>query len=92
MGVFNILSPYGVNTDNPTFFTKVKETLLAKKVDYQIICGDFNLILDPIIDTYNYKRVNNARARQCVLDLITDLDLSDIRMSSECQALFRVEM
>ena len=51
---------------------------MTEKADYQIIGGDFNLVLDPIIDTYNYRRVNNPRARQCVLDLITDLDLSDI--------------
>ena len=77
-GVFNILSLYGPNTDNPNFFIRVKEILLSEQADYQILCGDFNIVLDPKIDAYNYRRVNNPKARQCVLDMKTDLDLSDI--------------
>ena len=74
----NILSLYGPNTNSPNFFLKVKEILLAEKADYHILCEDFNLVLDPKIDAYNYRRVKNPKARKYVLDMKTDLNLSDI--------------
>lgn len=35
-----------------------------------IWCGDFNLVLDPTIDCYNYKGINNPKARNKVLEMI----------------------
>ena len=42
-----------------------------------MICGDFNLVLDPLLDCYNYTKINNPQARQKVLQMINDLDLTD---------------
>ena len=77
-GVFNLLTLYGPNNDVPCFFTKIKVILLKEKADYNILCGDFNVALDPLIDTHNYKRVNNPRTRTSLLGIKADLDLIDI--------------
>ena len=65
--IFNLVTIYAPNNDSPEFFT-----------DYNIICGDYNLILDPVIDNNNYKHVNNPKARSTVLNMINDLSLADI--------------
>ena len=36
--------------------------------------GDFNLILNPELDCYNYKHDNNSIARQIVIEIIEDND------------------
>ena len=45
---------------------------------FYLIAGDFNLILQQSLDSYNYQNVNNARAREKVLQLLGELDLVDI--------------
>ena len=61
---------YGSNNDNPTFYMKLQEHIDDFQTDNIIICGDFNLVLNPDIDYYNYKNVNNPNARQKVIELI----------------------
>ena len=43
-----------------------------------IMCGDFNLVLDPTKDYENYSNVNNQNSRKEVLSLISSLNLEDI--------------
>ena len=43
-----------------------------------LICGDFNLVLDPNKDSYNYSNVTNPHARTKVLQIMSELDLIDI--------------
>ena len=74
---FNIVTIYGPNKDDPLFYTKVK-SLLQNNTAYTIICGYFNLVLDPTKDTYNYKHINNPKARLSVLNLMKDLNLVDV--------------
>ena len=50
----------------------------SKSVDYDIICGDFNLVLNPHMDTFNYKHINNPYSRQRVFHMINDLNFCDI--------------
>lgn len=45
--------------------------------DYFILCRDFNLVLNPEMDTFNYCNVNDPKARENVLDNIKDLQLVD---------------
>ena len=45
--------------------------------DYTIVCGDFNLILDPDTDSFNYKHINNLNSRKNVTDMIASHKLSD---------------
>lgn len=50
--------------------------------------GDWNIVLDPSRDCYNYKHVNNTKAKKTPVDrLITDLDMCDTwrDMNPDCQ-------
>jgi exonuclease III len=69
---------YGPNNDSPTFFTKLQEHIDDFQIDNVIICGDFNLALNPEQDYYNYKNVNNPNARKKVIELIEDNDYVDV--------------
>ena len=42
-----------------------------------LLCGDFNLVLDPSIDYFNYKHINNKNARETILSNINDGQLID---------------
>ena len=74
----NLITLYGPNNDSPSFFEEINKLLENVSADYNILCGDFNIALDKEIDTFNYKHVNNPRARQAILDLMRQNDLSDI--------------
>ena len=76
--VFNLLTLYGPNTDNPTFFKDVKDIVQQNNPDYYGMFGDFNLTLYPDIDSMNYKQLNNPKARFEVLKMIQELNLCDI--------------
>ena len=73
ISLFNI---YGPNRDSPMFYKTLKEKLVA--IDNEcVLVGDFNLILDPEKDTFNYVNVNNPISRDVILNMILDLDLID---------------
>ena len=74
----NLITLYGPNNDSPSFFEEINKLLENVSADYNILCGDFNIALDKEIDTFNYKHVNNPRARQAILDLMRQNNLSDI--------------
>ena len=43
-----------------------------------IIAGNFNLILNPDMDSFNYIDVNNPDARDQVLHILVDYNLIDV--------------
>ena len=43
----------------------------------QIFCGDYNCVINPEFDYYNNKGINNAKARNEVLNLINEKLLID---------------
>ena len=45
--------------------------------DRAIICGDWNLIIDPDLDCENYKHIDNPKARGVVKEFLEDLDYMD---------------
>ena len=69
----NLMTIYGPNVDNPNFFENIENLIMQSNADYHIVCGDFNLVLDPTIDTNNYKNINNPRSRQKVLEIVNNL-------------------
>ena len=69
---------YGPNNDNPDFFKHLQKTIDNNDADYSIVCGDFNLVLNPLIDSKNYKHLNNPKARNSVLNLMENYGLIDI--------------
>ena len=74
----NLITIYAPNQDDPKFFEEIKNLANNDDSDYVIICGDFNLVIDPQKDCKNYVNLNNPKARSIVLDTINDLDLIDI--------------
>jgi hypothetical protein len=46
--------------------------------DSFIMCGDWNLVLDPEYDLYNCKSVNNPKARDRVISYSAEMELVDI--------------
>ena len=72
-----IVNIYAPNSDSPDFFESVQAKIEGIDHDHCILCGDFNLVLDPKVDSYNYKSVNNPNARQTLIRLMNSLSLMD---------------
>ena len=66
---------YGPNTDCPHLYDNIKDLLLAKENLPLIICRDWNLVMDPNLDTLGYIWENNAKPKCEVLEMIYILDL-----------------
>ena len=77
----NLVTIYAPNHDDPSFFEEIKEFANSEEADYVIICGDFNLVIDPQKDCQNYLHLNNPKARSVVVNTVNDLDLIDIYRS-----------
>ena len=73
-----LVSLYGPNDDRPNFYRNLKQHILGFENDNVIICGDWNLVLNPESDTENYKHVNNPRARDEVLKCIDQENYVDV--------------
>ena len=69
---------YGPNKDEPHFYDKLQRDLIKMGNKNIIVTGDFNLLLNPLIDGKNYKHINNPNARQNVLKMMAELDLYDV--------------
>ena len=48
-----LINVYGLNTDSPAFYNKINDIIESSKQDYTVICGDLNLVMDPIPKTIN---------------------------------------
>ena len=66
--MITLVNLYGPNEDRPMFYESIKQKIKEFENDNVIICGDFNLVMDPDLDTENYKQVNNPKARIVVKD------------------------
>ena len=73
-----LINIYGPNVDSPSFYTNLHELILTCEQDYVIICGDFNLALDPSMGTNKYKFVNNPKSCAKLLNTIESCYLTDI--------------
>ena len=73
-----LVNIYGPNTDNPSFYKLILQRLKLLNNTSHILGGDWNLALNPYIDTHKYVNVNNPNAREVVLEIISELDLVDI--------------
>ena len=74
----NLVNIYGSNSGTPSFFHEVLDILQQNIADYKIVCGDFNVVLDPKLDSFNYLQINNPKAREVVRDMIDSEDFIDI--------------
>ena len=73
----SLVTLYGPNKDKPTFFENINLILDELGNEHIIMCGDFNLVLEPEIDTENYQHVNNPNARNKLLEIIENKNLID---------------
>lgn len=76
MSIYNqqltLVNLYGPNSDNPNFFKLISNQIDDNDNTDIIICGDYNCVLNPKLDYYNYKGVNNIKARETVLEIINE--------------------
>ena len=75
---FLLINLYAPNDDDPNFFENLFNTVENSDTKNLILVGDWNLVLDFNIDTHNYKKENNTKAKETVLKYIEKLDLIDI--------------
>ena len=75
MKLINIYAP---NKDTPDFFKKIGNIIESSNMDYVMLAGDFNITLDPQLDSYIYKQLNNPCARNEMLSVINKYNLCDI--------------
>ena len=75
---FSLCSLYGPNSDSPTFYDELFEHIENIGNSEFIIGGDWNLVIDPEIDSVNYKHVNNKKAREIVLSNCQKYNLIDV--------------
>ena len=74
----NLITLYAPNIDRPEFFNQIRDLIKNKTdIDYIVVCGDFNLVLDPQLDSMNYKNINHPRSRQIVFETMDELNLID---------------
>ena len=74
---FKIINLYSPNQDSPDFFEMISDAVQSNQQDYVIICGDFNLVLNPSIDSFNYVNINNPKSRKKCIDIISENNLLD---------------
>ena len=68
---------YGPNKDSPEFYSRVSDTIEDLNNQSVLITGDYNLVQNQNLDTYNYQNVNNPKAKEKVLNIIENYDLTD---------------
>lgn len=73
----SLINIYGPNSDSPSFFDEIMKHIGEIGNSDFIICGDFNISLDQRKDCFNYKHVNNPKARQKLVDLIETYNIID---------------
>lgn len=73
----SLINVYGPNRDRPEFYENVRH-IMSKYDNYEfILAGDFNLILNPELDSFNYVNLNNPNSRDIVFTIIRDFNLID---------------
>ena len=70
-----LVSIYRPNEDKPNFYKNLKQKIQDFRNENVTICGDWNLVLNPDVDTENYLHINNPRARTEVLNLLRKIIL-----------------
>ena len=72
-----LINIYAPNIDSPAFFQSIQKLIEESQQDHLIVCGDFNLVLNPELDSFNYVNINNPRSRQCVLEMLQIHNVKD---------------
>ena len=71
-----LINIYGPNQDTPEFYKTLKQKINESE-NPCIIGGDYNLVLNPEIDCFEYLHVNNPKSRDMLIHTIIECDLID---------------
>ena len=72
-----LITLYGPNSDSPDFCDKVSEIIEEFDNHTVIVTGDYNLVQNQDLDTFNYLNINNPKAKEKVLDIKEIYNLTD---------------
>ena len=75
---FLLVNLYAPNEDDPAFFENIFNVIENSDTKNLILVGDWNLVMNYEMDTLNYKKKNNVKAREKLLTFIEKLNLIDI--------------
>jgi exonuclease III len=73
-----LVNVYGPNNDNPQFYSTLQKKIEELGCSNIVIGGDWNLVLNPVLDYCNYRHNNNVNAQEKVIELAGDLELVDV--------------
>ena len=75
---FTLCTIYGPNKDSPNFYKTMFSNIDKMNNDNYIICGDFNLVQNEILDYQNYKNTkHNINARTYLSSEISNRNITD---------------
>lgn len=74
----SLITIYGPNDDTPLFYEELSVVVNDLGNKDNIIVGDYNLIMNPEMDYYNYLHLNNPKARDKVFEMMAQFNLTDI--------------
>jgi len=72
-----LVNVYGPNEDLPDFYKKLGKCMNSLDNATIIACGDWNMVLNQEMDTKNYLRENNVKAKRVVMEMCETMELSD---------------
>uniref|UniRef100_H3AWU3 exodeoxyribonuclease III n=1 Tax=Latimeria chalumnae TaxID=7897 RepID=H3AWU3_LATCH len=75
---FVLVNLYAPNNEDPTFFTDLLPILSKFQSSYLIIGGDFNIVLNPVLDGSGCRIPVHTRTQPSISKLISDFHLVDI--------------
>ena len=78
IGRCTLVTLYGPNDDSPGFYRSVFSFVRDFDNDKMIMVGDWNVTLDPKLDSERYVSLGNRRARDVILDFMDQENMSDI--------------
>ena len=72
-----LINIYAPNVDSPKFFEYIRKLVEENEQDYILVCGDFNLVFNPDLDSFNYVNINNPKSRLHILETMQTYNLKD---------------
>ena len=75
---FTLVNLYAPNNDTPEFFVEVEQIMNIYENDTKIIGGDFNLVLNILLDKKGGRPKTHEHCRKHVVKMMEDYDLYDV--------------
>ena len=71
------VSLYGYNSDEPEMFNEIMSHIAAFSNTSYLLCGDWNVVQDNSIDTYNIIHARNQNSRKKIEEMKETFELLD---------------